>query len=260
MSTMTTMTTEIGSEAEAVIERIRHVASLRTLDRERAEAALAGYLKALGLEARPVRWIKAEGDRLASARQGFKTAWETLLPKGRPEVLGLYLTAVDDALYGPGLRRRGLIGAAEKQEKAAGFSVRHQAHQASKAVRKRLDVEQVSRHADLMSVLEQALGDKGIRFRTTMIQQIGSTPEARLAAKNAELNREIAVGDATRQAAQAADWLARAYRLHAAGKPADALDRAAHALLPLVDAVEAGLWLFWVAEDVVIAVPRPDVE
>lgn len=255
----TTTDLDIGIEAESVIERIKHVAPARSLDRARAEAAIADYLDALGLEPRPVRWIPDEGDPLASARAGFKAAWETMCRKGRPEAPGFWSTATHTALYGPGLRRGGLIGEAEKQEKAAGFSVRHHTHRVDKAVGHRLEgpLFVASRHSDLARAAEDALGEKGLHRRTTMAQAVGSTPQVQRARQDAELNREIALGDATAQAVQAAYWFARAHEVSVAGKPTDAMARAAHGLLPRVDAVEAGLWLFWVAEDVVIAVARP---
>jgi hypothetical protein len=248
---------QIGSEAEAVIERLRRVAPKRRLDRERAEAALAQYLDALGMEPRPVRWIGADGDRLDAARQGFKTAWETLCRKGRPGLVGSWPTRTFEPLYGKGLRRGGLIGAAEKEEKAAGWGAKRHAHKAEKRAGEQLEgpIREASRHSELATAVEAALGDKGMYRRASMFQA-GQTTESIQAAQDSEMHQEIRIGDATEQAANAARWFARAHQVRAAGKSADAMESAARAHLPLVDAVEAGLWLFWVADDVVIAVAR----
>lgn len=248
-------------EAGVVVERLSAVTRSRPLDRARAESAIAEHLRALELEPRAVRWIQApDADHIASAHEAFVAAWTALWAhnKGRPHV-GMTSTATFAALYGAGLRRGGVLGEAEKEEKKAGWKIKRQAHKAQKEVVKRLEgaIEQASRHADLERAVEDALAEKGIGRRTTMSQAIGSTPEVQRARQDAEMNQEIAKADPAEQAGQAAAWFARAQALKAAGEPAGALERAARVYLPLVDAVEAGLWLFWPTPDEVIAVSVP---
>jgi len=257
---MARQTSDIGPAAQTVVERLALVAQARPLERSQVESALAAHLRALDVAARPVRWIE-KGDHLASAREGFSTAWADLWKtnKGKPLVVGMTSTATFRSLYGGGLRKGGLVGAAEKQEKAAGSGTRREAQKAAKSVNKRLEdwVNQASRHRDLTNAARDALHEKGIHERTTMAQAIGSTPELQRARQEGELNQEISKGDAARQAATAAEWLARAHVLKSAGKSVEALERVARVYLPLVDAVEAGLWLFWVTENDVIAVAVP---
>jgi hypothetical protein len=52
-------------------------------------------------------------------------------------------------------------------------------------------------------------------------------------------------------------WAATADALEAAGIPDPAVLAAAEAYLPLVDAVEAGLWMFWASDGPLVAVPAP---
>ena len=58
-------------------------------------------------------------------------------------------------------------------------------------------------------------------------------------------------------AADAAAWVAGAAAARAAGEDATALERMVAISMPLVDAFEAGLWLWWVSNTGVIAVERP---
>src|SRR5919109_2587627 len=174
---MATQSSEFGAEADAVIERLDKVAPSRPLDRGRAESALADHLRALSLDPKPVRWIQSESpDQLASAREGFIAAWATLWSrqKGRPAV-GMTSTATFKPLYGKGLRKGGLIGEAEKEEKGAGRGTKRAARKAEKAVGKLLEgpVNRASRHGELERVVEDALGDVGMHRQTTMIQAIG---------------------------------------------------------------------------------------
>jgi hypothetical protein len=252
---------EIGAEAEAAIERLRTLPTVRSFDRSRAETALAQHLSALGLEPRPVRWIEsASDDHLAAVRDGFISAWAALGrdKRGRPDV-GLTATASFAALHGTGLRRRGLVGAAWKEEKNAGRGIRRAAEKAAETARHRVQepARRVARRVELGRAVEDALAEKGIHRRTTMAQAVTISPEGQHDRQDAELDREISKGDAASAATEAAAWLARAHTLRVAEQPADAVERVAQVYLPLVDAVEAGLWLFWVTEDDVIAVPVP---
>ena len=255
---MVQQSSDIGAAADAIVERLRQVAAVRPLDRARVESALAVHLQTLGLEARPVRWIE-EADYVTSARMGFIEAWASLWQKGKPLSVGMTSTATFKAFRGPGLRRGGVEGNAERQEKEAGFGLKREARKTGERVGQRLTgaVDQASHRAELRNAARDALHEKGIFERTTMAQSLGSTPDIQRARQLGDLDREIYIGDAAHQAAIAAVWSARAHVLGSAGKPAEALETAAAAYLPLVDAVEAGLALFWVTEKDIIAVAAP---
>lgn len=255
---MVQQSSDIGAAADAVIERLRQVAPARTLDRPRVESALAAHLRALGLQDRPVRWIEQD-DYVTSAHVGFIEAWGALWAKGKPLSVGMTSTKTHKALQGPGIRRGGVEGTAEKQEKEAGFGIKREARKTGERVSQRLkgDVERASRHFELRKAARDALHEKGIFERTTMAQSLSSTPDIQRARQEGDLDREIFVGDAAHQAAMAAVWSARAHVLRSAGKPAEALENAAAVYLPILDAVEAGLALFWVTDDDIVAVAAP---
>jgi hypothetical protein len=264
---MTEQTSEMGGEAQAIVERLSTVEPSRPVDRVRVESALGDYLEGLGLDPRPITWIEAD-DSVARAREGFIAAWARLQArnKGRPLSVGMTMTPADKALHGARLWEGGPVGAAKKEVKKAGFGTSRAAHKMAKTARDRLDLAsrsgaRVLLHHDLLTALEGALNEKGLYRKTSMTQAATQTSAQRAAAQDAELEAEVAIGDAAHQAGEAACWLAQAHVLEAAGKPTEAVERVARAYLPLVDAVEAGLWLFWVTDDDVVAVatsePRP---
>lgn len=243
------------------LERIPHA---RPCDRPRVERALAGYLGAIGLEPRPVRWIEGD-DAVDAARKGFLAFWGARYRKGRPEGPGMTRTEAHFALRGGGLRAKGLIGAALKEEKAVGHRVRHEARGATFGFgdladggrAKVLNVEVVSEPCWLgraMGAVEAALAEKGIH-------ESGSLVAGQQAMKHEQamekVREEVQVGAAAAQALEAANWLARAEVLRAAGQPTEEHDRVVAAFLPLVEATKAGLWLFWVTETEVLAVAAP---
>ena len=251
---------DVGNAAEAIIDRLARLPGSRVVDRPRIEAALTAHLLAAGLDARPVQWVEGN-DAIDAGRRGFIAAWADLWShnKGRPLVVGMTSTVSDTFLHGGGLRRGGLIGAARKEEKAAGRATKREAEQAVQSVDERLAIslDRASRQATLTAAARAALHETGIFERTTMVQAAVNTQEVQRIRQEGDLHQEINAGDAAHQAALSASWLARAHVLRLVGKPAGALERIAAVYLPLVDAVEAGLWLFWVTEAAVIAVPLP---
>lgn len=252
-------TAEIGPEAQAVVDRLGGVATSRSVDRFKIESALAAHIGALGMEPRPVNWAEADSasPEGSDAMSGFLAAWETLWHhrKGVPMV-GSTTTASFAALHGKGLRAGGLLKDADSGEKRAGRSVKRDAHHASKAARKMLapTVERITGTWDVGVAARSALATKGIHEKVPLtMAAIGAQSQAHGRAEG-ELSREISAANAAEAAAEAAAWLARAHVLRAAGISDAAIDRMVSVHLPLVDAVESGLRLFWVLPDRVVAV------
>jgi hypothetical protein len=71
---------------------------------------------------------------------------------------------------------------------------------------------------------------------------------------------EVRTASAAYKAMEAASWLARANVLRSGGQGDPAVDRMAEIYLPFLDAVEAGLWLYWITPDAVLAVAKPAPE
>jgi hypothetical protein len=121
-----------------------------------------------------------------------------------------------------------------------------------------MDIDVVGEAAGLgraETAARAALADKGIH------QQFGfvsTQMEAKRQQGERQLEEEVQVASAAAQALEAANWLARAHVLREAGAPTDAHDRVVKVYLPLVDAVEAGLWLFWVLDNEVVVVAAPE--
>lgn len=111
-------------------------------------------------------------------------------------------------------------------------------------------IERITGTWDVGTAARSALATKGIHEKVPLtMAAIGAQSQAHGRAEG-ELSREINAANA----AEAAAWLARAHVLRAAGISDAAIDRMASVYLPLVDAVEAGLRLFWVLPDRVVAV------
>jgi hypothetical protein len=254
----------VSPKAEAIRHRLASLPFTRPCDRSRAEGAIANYLRALGLEPRPVRWMEADTPDQA-ARDGFLAFWAAGYRKGRPEAPGMTRTEAHYAVRGSGLRAKGLLGPALEAEKAAGRGIRRAARKApfgsgdlaDGGRAGSLNVEVVAQASGLPRAMEAAraaLAQKGI------VQKFGIVPgqvDAKRQQGLQQLRQEIQVGAAAAQALEAAYWFARADVLRAAGKPTEAHERVAAAFLPVVEAAEAGLWLFWVTEHAVIAVAAP---
>jgi hypothetical protein len=256
-------TIDRGADADAVRDRLAAVPLVRPCDRDRVEAALAEHLRALDLQPKPVRWVDdADPDR--AARAGFLAFWAAKYKKGRPEAPGMTRTATQQALIGTGFRTTGVIGPALHEEdldravkKAARRAVYGIGSTYNLAHADARNVEVVGAAADLaraMTAARAALAEKGIT------QSVGFLPdqaEAKRRQGEGELMDEVQVASAAAQALEAANWLARKHVVREAGAPTDAHDRVVRCYLPLVDAVEAGLWLFWVTDTDVIAVAAP---
>jgi len=255
---------QVGTGAAALCRRLERIPHARPCDRPAVEAALAEYVRAIGLEPRPIRWIEG-GSAVEAAREGYLALWAARYRRGRPEAPGMTRTEAHFALRGGGLRAKGLVGAALKEEKAAGHAVRHEACRAifgsgdiadggRAEVRNVEVVSEASWLGAAMTAVEAALAEKGIH-------ELGSLVAGQEAMKHAQamekLKEEVQVGAAAAQALEAANWLARTEVLRAAGAPTEAHDRLVAAFLPLVDATAAGLWLFWVTEGEVLAVAAP---
>jgi hypothetical protein len=256
-------TIERGAEAQALRERLAAVRLIRPCDRARVEAALDEHLRALDLSPRPVRWIDAI-DADVAARDGFLAFWAAKYKKGRPEGPGMTHTATRVALVGSGLKTTGLIGPALEEEdvdhatkKAARRAVYGVGPTFNWAKADDLDVDVVGDAAGFPRAREAAraaLAEKGI---TQSLGFVSTQMEAKRIQGENQLKDEVQVASAAAQALEAANWLARAHAVHEAGGSTEAHDRVVRAYLPLVDAVEAGLWLFWVLEDEVVAVAAP---
>ncbi|MFA6112191.1 MAG: hypothetical protein WDA75_25820 [Candidatus Latescibacterota bacterium] len=258
-------TIERGAEAQAVRDRLSEIPLVRTCDRARVESALAAHLAALGLDPRPVRWIEAT-DADQAARQGFLAFWAASYKRGRPEAPGMTLTATNRALFGPGLKTTGVVGPALAEEKEADRSVKKAVRHAvfgfgsalTRAESDLMDIDTVGPSAGLgraTAAARAALADKGIHQQFGFISD---QMEAKRIQGEMQLKEEVQIASGPAQALEAANWLARAHVLGEAGGSTDAHDRLVQAYLPLVDAVEAGLWLFWVTQDDVIAVAAPE--
>ena len=254
-----------GVEADAVRDRLRALPLVRACDRPAVETALAAHLRGLGLAPRPVRWIEA-ADATAAARAGFLAFWAVTHRRGHPEVPGTSRTLTRDALVGTDLRVKGLVGPALRVEKLLPPEVRAACRHApyglldafSGEKADRLDLDVVGECAGVdraMAAARSALAAKGIYQRLGVIPTQGAStpPQGSL-----EVRQEVQIGSAPAHALAAAGWLARAHVLSAAGADPTAHERVARTLLPLVDAVEAGLWLFWVLPDEVLAVAAPE--
>jgi hypothetical protein len=256
-------TIERGAEAQAVRDRLAAVPLVRPCDRTRVEEALAAHLSALDLAPRPVRWIEAADADLA-ARDGFLAFWAAKYKKGRPEGPGMTHTATSVALVGSGLKTTGVIGPALHEEdldhdtkKTARHAVYGLGPTFSWAKSDDYDIDVVGEAAGVSRAVQAArvaLAGKGITQSSGFIA--GQAEAKRIQGDN-QLKEEVQVASAAAQALEAANWLARAHAVHEAGGSTDAHDRVVAAYLPLVDAVEAGLWLFWVLDDEVVAVPAP---
>lgn len=256
-------TIERGAEAETVRDRLAAVPLVRPCDRARVEAALAEHLSALDLEPRPVRWVDgADPDRAAHA--GFLAFWAAKYKKGRPEAPGMTHTSTQGALIGSGLRTTGVIGPALHEEdidrvvkKAARRAVYGIGPTYNLAHSDERDVEVVGDAAGLgraKAAARAALAEKGI---TQSMGFIPNQAEAKRIQGEGQLTDELQVASAAAQALEAANWLARKHIVREAGGSTEAHDRVVRCYLPLVDAVEAGLWLFWVTDVDVIAVAAP---
>lgn len=257
-------TIERGAEAQDVRDRLAAVPLVRPCDRAVVEAAMAEHLDALDLEPRPVRWVDA-ADADQAARDGFLAFWAASYEHGRPPAPGMTPTAGDRAFFGSGPKSAGVVGPALEQEKAAERSVKRAARHAvfgfgnplARGESDLMDVDTVGPSAGLgraMAAARLALGEKGLH------QQVGfvsARTEAERIQAEMQLKEEVQTASAPAQALEAANWLARAHVLGEAGLPTEAHDRLVRAYRPLVDAVEAGLWLYWVTEDDVIAVATP---
>jgi hypothetical protein len=253
-----------GVDAEAVKTRLAAVPLVRPCDRARVEAALAEHLAALGLPARPLRWIDAD-DADQAAKAGFLAFWAARYKKGRPERPGMTHTATREALVGSGLKTTGVIGPALHEEdvdretkKAARRAVFGIGPTFTWAKADDFDVEVVGEAAGLgraMSAARAALAEKGI---TQSAGFVSTQMEAKRIQGDNQLKEEVQVASAAAQALETANWLARAHAVHEAGGPTEEHDKVVAVYRPLVDAVEAGLWLFWVIEPEVIAVAAPD--
>jgi hypothetical protein len=258
--------TSVDPEAEAVRRRLSSLPFARPCDRPRVEPAIGDYLRALGLEPRPVRWIEADTPD-GAARDGFLAAWAAKYRRGRPEAPGFTRTEAHYALRGTGLRAKALIGPALEAEKAAGRSVRRAARKAPfgggdlddggrAKLRNITVVSAASGLSRARDAARAAFSERGTVEKAGIVTSQYQA-EAKHLQAIAALEAEVQVGAAPAQALEAANWLARAAVLRAAGRPTEAHERLAAAFLPLVDAAEAGLWLFWVMKDAVIAVPAP---
>jgi hypothetical protein len=242
----------------------------RPCDRARVESAIGDHLRALGLDPRPVEWVQAE-DPDQSAREGFLEFWAVRFKgnKGRPQMVDAQTTATNDAIWGPGIRTKGVIGPALAEEKDAGRNVKKLARRAvfglgdwagiskGKVKGDRLNIEVVGEVAGLGRVLAAARAALAKQGMTQNVGFIANQMEAKREAGLSELKTGVQFGSAPAQALEAANWLARAKVLSDAGKATEAHERVARVYIPLVDAVEAGLWLFWVTDDNVIAVATP---
>jgi hypothetical protein len=266
---MTQLNDNVRSEARGVLDRLLHVPLSRQCDRARVEAAIGDHLRALGIDPRPVEWVQA-ADPDESARAALLAFWSERFKNGKPQMVDYQATATREALVGSGLRTTGVVGPALEEEKEAGRSVRNLARHSVfglgdfsglykakvKGDRENIDVvREVAGLDRLMDVGRAALAEKGIYQKFGLIaNQMDAKREAGLR----DLKRGLQFGSAPAQALEAANWLARAEVLRAAGKPAHAHERVANVYMPLVDAVEAGLWLVWVTDDKVIAVAAPE--
>jgi hypothetical protein len=256
-------TIERGAEARAVRDRLAAVPSFRPCDRARVEAALQEHLSALDLSPRPVRWIDAADPYLA-ARDGFLAFWAAKYKKGRPEAPGMTHTATHVALVGSGLKTTGVIGPALHEEdldrgtkKAARHAVYGVGPTFNWAKADDLDVDVVGDAAGFPRAREAARAALAAKVITQSFGFLSNQTEAKRIQGENQLKEEVQVASAAAQALEAATWLARAHAVHEAGGSTEAHDRVVRAYLPLVDAVEAGLWLFWVLEDEVVAVAAP---
>jgi len=244
----------LGNEAKALVGRIHAVPLLRALDRPRVEAALAAHLDGLALSPRPVLWIPAppeETEPRAHARAGFLAAWQALGVQQPGETA--LRSPTDEALHGS-RAAPGALRDAEYAEKSAGRAARRTAERAADAVAAELGL--TLKKLDDVGWASSAVRDAAHAVGLQELAGIGIGMSA-LQRTASDVESELDVASAARAASRAACWLARAEALESAGSQTSAVSRLAAAYLPLVDALEGGLWLFWVTEDEVLAVAAP---
>lgn len=216
------------------------------LERERAESALIAHLAALSLPPLPVRWIvdSTTADVSVDAAAGFLSFWRGRSPSG------LYPVS-PRALYEA--QRE-----AEKAERSAG-GARKEARVAGEAALKKAMPSAHIAPAELAAVkASESLGsgakagawlsDKAAKGMLGVAGALVGTAKETMAA------REAAHASAGGRAANAAMWLARAHVLKESGWSNPSVEKMAGIYLPLIDAVEAGLWLCWFLPDEILAV------
>lgn len=256
---------DLGPEAQSLADRLRAVCLGRwQLDADRAEEALAAYLAALGVPSRPARWVEGEGGE-GFATDGFLAAWaEGQFVGGDGIERGNdAFTARTEAEDAATAELKALDGAPRKQAEAAiaaaGRATRICSHWSSDVARS----EALKAFSDAQQILSSGkragiwIDDKIGRFGLFgMMTPFTGAQSSRITVGV----KQAAYAAASKRAAEAVRWAACSHVLHAERASCPAIDLAAEIYRPLVDAVEAAVWLFWVLDDEVVAVaarPRP---
>jgi hypothetical protein len=222
--------TALPADAQAIIDRLAAVDRTRpVIDQARVEVALRDHLNRLGLAPIPVRWV-------TDAEMGYRLVYDKE-------------SAAENAARNAAERaaRRAAwsaaLSAAWRATESAAWSA---AWSAAESAGWRATESAAWSAAE--SAAESAAGSAGwsAAWRAT-----------ESAARNAAWSAaESAAGSAAWSAAGSAAWSATRRATESAAGSA-ARDRWIGIWLPFVDAYEAGLWLFWVTADEIIAVPRP---
>jgi len=183
---------------------------------------------------------------------GFLAAWD-VLNVASPGVTALRMPSYKP-LHGT-VTSGGMIKDAQRAMKKAGRGTRRAADEAAKATTWKAREARVLRDG-LSGAVREAAHARGVRELRGVPGADGGLTALERTAR--DVKAEVSAASAAEQAAETAAWLARCHVLESAGKPEPIVRSMADVYLPLVDAVESGLRLFWITEESVLAVAACD--
>jgi hypothetical protein len=225
---MTVVEVEVSTQAREIIARIAAIDRERPhLDRTVAERVIREHFLALEVDPLPVLWVDDAGQARSAAwsapkSEAWSAAWsavESAAQFARGNLSEIW------AEYG---HHQPAEAAAWNAVWAAEAAARGAAQRAARAA-----AERAARAAAEEAVRAPSVSDWWTEH------QAGLEAE-----KKARSTSSLAI--------DAAEWSAAWV-----GPVPESINRWLALLLPFVEACEAGLWLFWVAHDRVVAVPRP---
>ena len=211
---------DLGARARGVVGRLAALDySAVNIDRRVIEGALEGYLRALGLPRRPLRWADDAQSGIAVALRGT--------------FAGAHSTAGWDAF----VKSRGLPVPTARPAWNLGLRAAREAARAQVWER-------------VTGAVRREVGQRLYEFSAA-----GNYTGQQREALRHKFSVWCAATDVVRTIPLVAADHASYYTF---GDPAR-VERNAELWGPFVDACEAGLWLFWVTEEATVVVPRPTI-
>lgn len=237
---------EIGDEARSIIDRVAGVPAEGPLAQEAAEEAIWRYFQALGLAPRPIRWMD-RGSWPESCAAGFSEV------RSKGLRYGLTLDEDIDAEREGEKSVKRVRKVVEKVGQAAAYvglsklvpsyAIVYEALQEARGQRAALDK------------VGERIEDFEAKVGVPLFGLFSILGGPRERSKDVQANQVYSALAASRAMA-AAFWSAIHWAATQAGADRQALDRVAQISIPFVDAVDHGLWLYWITPDEVIAVAR----